>query len=125
LRTTPLKNIEDFKAQMVVFDPRGDVGVAVKLEGFAGFPTGIEDTEVDVRTDSRLAWPAREPGLHVAGGTDRALLVEDRTNGECVFKADGFPQVLNYLGHVQGVEDAAAEVILIEKWRGRRRFGRW
>src|SRR5260370_13374618 len=97
---------------MVVFDPGADIGIAVELEGFAGFPPGIEDAEIDMRADSRFAWPAREPGLHVAGGADRTLLVKDRNNSECVFKSDGFPEALNDLGHVQRVEDSAAAFIL-------------
>src|SRR5712692_4346936 len=102
---------------MVVLNPRGDIRIAVKLEGFAGLPTGIEDAEIDVRTDSGLAGTAGEPGLHVAGGTDRALLVEDRNNGERVLKTDGFPEVLNDLGHVQRVEDAATDFVLAEERR--------
>src|SRR6266513_3609035 len=49
------KDIEDFKAQVVVFDPCGDIGIAVKLESFAGFPTRIEHAEIDVRPNGGLA----------------------------------------------------------------------
>ena len=46
-----LEDVKDFKAEMVIFHPRRDIGIAIELEGFAGFPTGIEDTEIDVRAD--------------------------------------------------------------------------
>src|SRR5260370_40318923 len=95
---------------MVVVDPCGDVGVAVKLEGFAGFPSGIEDTEIDVGTDGGLARTAGEPRLHIAGGTDWAFFVEDRNNGEGGFKAEGFPEGLDYFGHGWGVGDTATHL---------------
>ena len=100
------ENIENFEAQMVVLDPRGDIRIAVKLERFTGFPAGIEDAEIDVGAGGGLAGATGEPSLHVAGGADRAFFVEYGNNGQRVFKADGFPEVLNNLGHVEGVEDA-------------------
>src|SRR6266478_7599308 len=102
---------------MVVFDPCGDVGIAVKLESFAGFPTRIEDAKINMRADGGLAGPTSEPGPHVPRGADRSFLVEHRNNGERVFKADGFPEVLNDLGHVECVKDAAADFVLAEQLR--------
>src|SRR6266850_3369348 len=100
---------------MVVFHPSRHIRVAVELEGFAGFPTGIKYAKIDVGTDGGLAGAAGEPGLHVVSGTDGALPVEDRNDGERVFKTDGFPQVLNDFGHVQRVENAAADFVLAKE----------
>lgn len=108
------EKVEDFKAQMVILDPRGDIGIAVQLKGFAGLPTGIEDAQIYVRSNGRFAGAAGEPWLHVTSGTDRSLLVEDGHNGQRVFKTDGLPQVLNDFGHVQGIENAATDFVLAE-----------
>src|SRR5208282_3939775 len=64
-----------------------------------------------------FARSARKPGLHVRCGADRALGVKHNAGGQGVFKANGFPDVLNDLGHVESKQDATAKVVLAEEWR--------
>ena len=43
------EDIEHFKTEMVVFDPRVDVFIAIDLETVGGLLPTVEDAEVDVR----------------------------------------------------------------------------
>src|SRR5258708_26150801 len=109
--------VENLKAEVVIFHACRDIGVAIELEGFAGFPAGIEDAEIDVRVHGGFARSTCEPGLHIAGRANGALFIKDRDDGQSIFKADGLPQMLNDLRHIQGVEDTPADFVLAKEWR--------
>ena len=84
-------DVEDLESQVVVLDPGSDIGIAVKLESFAGFPARIEHREIDVGMDGWLAGPAREPRPHVAGGAEGPLFVELGNDRQGVLKAKWLP----------------------------------
>jgi len=61
---------------------RRDAMKALSQDEILNFPARIQNAKIDVGTNGRFAWTAREPRLHIASEADGALFVENRNDGE-------------------------------------------
>ena len=74
-------------------------------------PCAVENAEVDVAARRGCTWLARMPSAHVACGADRLVPVQDRHQLLRIAVADRLPDVLHHLGHVQGDDQTALQVV--------------
>lgn len=65
-----LECITDFKAEMVILDPRLHTLIAFKFPRFAGLPPAIVDAMIDMRFLGVLTGFAREPGCRIRRAPD-------------------------------------------------------
>src|ERR1043166_2413502 len=73
-----VKDVADFKPEVVVLHPGGDVRASVEVESGSAFPSAVADAEIDVRfsrVDVRLACIPRP---RVAGRDDRLIGINDQ-----------------------------------------------
>jgi hypothetical protein len=112
-----LPDIENFKTEVVVLDPRINAIDAVELVGLAGFPSAVENTKIDMAFLRKLARPTRVPRPHVAGRSDGTLPIEDEAAPLYVLEADALKNMLDDLRHVDGHHDTSPQLVLIEEWR--------
>src|ERR1019366_9483223 len=73
-----LPDVENFKAEVIVFHPGLYVGRSLQLVGLRGFPGAVINAKVDMALLREFAGPAGIPRAHVASAARGMLTVENK-----------------------------------------------
>jgi hypothetical protein len=109
------KGIEYAKAQMVVFGPRGNMGVFLNFISFGGLPSAVVDAMADMGFYSWFSVFGCPPGRHISCGTYFAVVVKDRDYLFGFPQPDEVPQMFYNTAHVEHKHYAYPQFIHSEK----------